>query len=203
MTLGHALYGGCPVTLGFIHGAYGFGATVRLLAAGHSNGWHDYKLLAWVTLVIGGLAGWMLWEDMGDVRRRKMEDRRGSVFEAGVPRNVMLMAWFAFAYRAVEVALTGAALGEVAEISRGGGEPGTVVGTKVLGGPRRSRGVVVLGWDHDRANCASVAGVIYVGGNWLPQNEVLGLAGTRGLHSHSTCVGTRSRPRPAVHGAVG
>lgn len=122
VTLGHVLYAGCPVTLGFIYGAYGFGATVRLLAAGHSKAWHDYKLLAWVTLVTGGLAAWMFWEDMEAVRRRKMEDRRGSIFAAGVPKNILLMAWFVFAYRAVEVALMGAALGEVAEIlMRGGG----------------------------------------------------------------------------------
>lgn len=49
-----------------------------------------------------------------------MEDQRGSVFAAGVPRHILLMAWFAFAYRAVEVALMGAARGEVAEISGGG-----------------------------------------------------------------------------------
>lgn len=110
MALGHVFHG-CPVTVAFKYGAYGLGATVRVLAAGHPGGWNDYILLAWVTLVTGGLAGWMFWEDMEGVRKRKMEDRRGSVIATGVPRNILLMAWFVFAYRAVEVALTGAGIG--------------------------------------------------------------------------------------------
>lgn len=95
MALGHVFHG-CPVTVAFKHGAYGLGATVRVLAAGHPGGWNDYMLLAWVTLVTGGLAGWMFWEDMEGVRKRKMEDRRGSIFATGVPRNILLMAWFVF-----------------------------------------------------------------------------------------------------------
>ena len=95
------------------------------LAAGHPGVWPGYwtyyTLLAWVMLATGGLAGWMVWEDMGGARRTRVENRRGDMFVAGVPKKILLMGWFMFAYRAVEVALSGAAVVMgVGSLMRGG-----------------------------------------------------------------------------------